>query len=164
MLIYLIFIYNIYIIYKYSFRLCKWKSPKRPKSDVRMSDSRQAGIRISLTIQTEKVDSSYCIYSPSDFLAKLARKIPLKNGGFWTENLRASAFFRTFAVAMKMQRRLRAAAQRRPSELASAFTLRRSCHCQSEIQLIRWKASLIRVRASLISSSCKSGTEALQGW
>ena len=62
------------------------------------------------------------VYSPSDFLAKLARKIPLKNGGFWTENLRASAFFRTFAVAMKMQRRLRAAAQRRPSELASAFS------------------------------------------
>ena len=102
-----------------------------------MSDSRQAGIRISLTIQTEKVDSSHCIYSPSDFLAKLARKIPLKNGGFWTEILRARQFFRTFAVAMKMQRRLRAAAQRRPSELASAFTLHRSCHCQSEIQLIR---------------------------
>ncbi len=58
------------------------------------------------------------VYSPSDFLAKLARKIPLKNGGFWTENLRASAFFRNFAVAMKMQRRLRAAAQRRPSKLA----------------------------------------------
>lgn len=35
--------------------------------------------------------------------------------------------FCIFAVAMKMQRRLRAAAQRRPSELASAFTLHRSC-------------------------------------
>ena len=62
------------------------------------------------------------VYSPSDFLAKLARKIPLKNGGFWTEILRARQFFRTFAVAMKMQRRLRAAAQRRPSELVSAFS------------------------------------------
>ena len=62
------------------------------------------------------------VYSPSDFLAKLARKIPHKNGGFWTEILRARQFFRTFAVAMKMQRRLRAAAQRRPSELASAFS------------------------------------------
>ena len=66
-----------------------------------MSDSRQAGIRISLTIQTEKVDLSYCIYSPSDFLAKLARKIPLKNGGFWTENLRASRFFCTFVVSIR---------------------------------------------------------------
>ena len=41
------------------------------------------------------------VYSPSDFLAKLARKIPLKNGGFWTENLRASAFFRTFVLSIR---------------------------------------------------------------
>jgi hypothetical protein len=54
-----------------------------------------------LTIQTEKVDSSHCICSPSDFLAKLARKILLKNGGFWTENLRASAFFRTFVLSIR---------------------------------------------------------------
>jgi hypothetical protein len=46
---------------------------------------------------------------------------------FWRLNLQASFFLRTFAVAMKMQRRLRAAAQRRPSELASAFTLHRNC-------------------------------------
>ena len=122
MLINLIFIYNIYIIYKYSFRLCKWKSPKRPASHRPIVPFLCFHIRISLTIQTEKVDSSYCIYSPSDFLAKLARKTPLKNGGFWTENLRARQIFRNFAVAMKMQRRLRAAAQRRPSELASAFS------------------------------------------
>ena len=40
--------------------------------------------------------------------------------------------FSIFAVAMKMQRRLRAAAQRRPSELASAFTLHRSCIVNQE--------------------------------
>ena len=41
------------------------------------------------------------VYSPSDFLAKLGRKIPLKNGGFWTENLHASRFFRTFVVSIR---------------------------------------------------------------
>ena len=46
---------------------------------------------------------------------------------FWRLNLQASFFLRTFAVAMKMQRGLRAAAQRRPSELTSAFTLHRNC-------------------------------------
>ena len=34
---------------------------------------------------------------------------------------------RTFAVAKKMQRRVWAAAQQRPSELASAFALHHTC-------------------------------------
>ena len=34
-------------------------------------------------------------------IAKLGRKIPLKNGGFWTENLRASRFFRNFVVSIR---------------------------------------------------------------
>jgi hypothetical protein len=46
---------------------------------------------------------------------------------FWRFNLQASFFLHTFADAMKMQRGLRAAAQRRPSELTSAFTLHRNC-------------------------------------
>ena len=41
------------------------------------------------------------VYSPSDFLAKLARKIPLKNGGFWTENLRARQKFCTFVLSIR---------------------------------------------------------------
>ena len=57
----------------------------------------------------------------------------LKNGSvlfcvpFLCLNLLASVFLRNFADAMKMQRGLRAAAQRRPSELTSAFTLHRNC-------------------------------------
>ena len=120
MLINLIFIYNLYI--NILFVCANENHQNVPRPIVPSSRFLCFHIRISLTIQTEKVDSSYCIYSPSDFLAKLARKIPLKNGGFWTENLRARQIFRNFAVAMKMQRRLRAAAQRRPSELASAFS------------------------------------------
>ncbi len=42
----------------------------------------------------------------------------------------------TFAVALRMQRRLRAAAQHSSSELGSAFTLHRNCTCiEEELQI-----------------------------
>jgi len=49
-------------------------------------------------------------------------KINHKNACF------ASYFFVTLPLQLRCKRRLRAAAQRRPSELTSAFTLHRSCN------------------------------------
>jgi hypothetical protein len=36
-----------------------------------------------------------------EFLAKLGRKIPIKNGGFWAENLERTFFLCTFALSKK---------------------------------------------------------------
>jgi len=49
----------------------------------------------------------------------------------------------TFAVAMRKQRRLRAAAQHSSSELGSAFTLHRNCTCQSDVATMKDTQSIL---------------------
>ena len=58
----------------------------------------------------------------------------------------ASLFFVPLPLQLRCKRRLRAAAQRRPSELASAFTLHRSCNVNEDENLRSHERNFSRPR------------------